>query len=249
MAERIDTINEKLSLRERTDGLTFGTDAFLLAAFIRPAPRARAVELGAGTGVISLLCASKRKFAHVTAVEIQKEFVEIAARNVVENGLSDVVDVREGDVRELRVNDIGGEVNTVFANPPYMRADTGAANQSDAKNAARHEVFGGIDDFCACAARLLKTGGHFVSVWRPDRLCDLLAAMKTARLEPKRMTFVHADAETEPSMVLVDAVRGGAAGLRVTPPLLLHDCPCDVRGARRLSDAATRVYDECRLSY
>lgn len=249
MKERFDRINNDLSLRQLSEGLTFGTDAYLLAAYLRPAPRARAVELGTGTGVISLLCASKNKFAHITALEIQEEFVAVAGRNVTENNLEDRMTVQQGDVRTWGLSACGGEVNTVFCNPPYMRTDSGAANDCDAKNTARHEVFGGIADFCACGARILKTGGRFVCVWRPDRLADLMAALQAARLSPKRMTFVHADTKTGPCMVLTEAVKGGATGLVVTPPLLLHDVPADEKGRRPLSPAAQAVYDTCRLGY
>ena len=53
--ERIDEVNENLSLIQKKDGLTFGTDAFLLASFIKSAPSKKAAELGAGTGIISRL--------------------------------------------------------------------------------------------------------------------------------------------------------------------------------------------------
>ena len=55
--ERLDYVNEKITLIQKKNGLTFGTDAFLLAAYIKENKRARAAELGTGTGIISLLCA------------------------------------------------------------------------------------------------------------------------------------------------------------------------------------------------
>ena len=103
-----------------------------------------------------------------------------------------------------------------------MRNDSGKANLTDAKNVARHEIFGGIGDFCSAAKRLLKYGGSFVAVYRPDRLCDLLSEMRNAGIEPKRMTFVTANTKSEPSMVLVEGRLGGKCGLFVTPNLILY---------------------------
>ena len=77
---------------------------------------------------------------------------------------------------------VGGEVGLVISNPPYMKCTSGKRNESDEKYIARHEVCGSITDFCACATRLLKHGGKFVCVWRPDRLTDLLSAMHEHRL-------------------------------------------------------------------
>jgi tRNA1Val (adenine37-N6)-methyltransferase len=241
--ERIDRVNEDLCLIQKKDGLTFGTDAYLLAAFLRPQRKGRAVELGAGTGIVSLLCAARERFAHVDALEIQEDFAQMAMRNVALNHLDGRVTVRHADVREITPEILGGEVDAVFANPPYMRTDSGKRNESDRKNIARHEVCGTVADFCCAARRLLKHGGKFYCVWRPDRLSELMAALNAQGLEPKVMVFVHGDAETEPSMVLVSAIKGGAAGMRILPPLLLHDVTEDRSGKRALTKRAQAIYD------
>ena len=54
--ERIDTVDENISLIQKKDGFAYGTDAVLLAAFIRKMSTKKAVEFGGGTGIISLLC-------------------------------------------------------------------------------------------------------------------------------------------------------------------------------------------------
>ena len=171
--ERLDKVNEDITLIQKKDGLTFGTDAYLLAAFARPQKRAYAVELGTGTGIISLLLAAKERFAKIWALEVQEEFSTLASRNVLLNRMETRVFVRHADLREFTVSDIGREVDVVFSNPPYMRTDSGKRNQSDGKYIARHEVCGDIGDFCAAAERLLKYGGRFYCVYRPDRLSTL----------------------------------------------------------------------------
>ncbi len=244
--ERLDIVNENLKLIQKKDGLTYGTDAYLLSAYAPAYPRGRAVELGCGTGIVSLLCGAREQFARVDAIEVQPAFAELAARNAALNGLEEKVFVHCRDLRDMRAADIGGEVDVVLANPPYMRADSGKMNQTDAKTIARHEICGGIDDFCGAAARLVRWGGHFVCVWRPDRLIDLIAAMRAHGLEPKRMTAVHADASAEASMVLVAARRGGAPSLAMTRPLLLYRDPPSVT-PRKLTDWAARIYAEGRF--
>lgn len=219
--ERRDYVNENITLTQKTDGLTFGTDAYLLAAYIKQRPQARAVDLGSGTGIIPLLCLARNKFAACTAAEIQPSFSELIRQNATENNMADRLTVWEGDVRDLTAARLGYEVDIVTANPPYMTADSGAANRYEEKYIARHEVYGGIFDFCAAAGRILKHGGRFYCVFRPDRLADLMAAMREARLEPKRMTFVHATYAAPPSMVLVEATKGAAPSMTVTPPLCL----------------------------
>ena len=237
--ERVDEVNEKLSLIQKKNALAFGTDAFLLSAFLRPAPRERAVELGCGNGIISLLAAARGRFSHITAIEIQPEMAELTARNIALNHLTDRITVQQNDVRCLSAATLGGEVGAVFANPPYMRVDSGLASPHSAKQTARHETDGGIAEFAAAAARCLKYGGLFYTVYRPDRLESLFAALHMNKLAPKRMIFVHDNPTAAPSIVLLEAKKGAGEGLMVLPPLFLHDSA----GDPALSARAQEIYN------
>lgn len=237
--ERIDEVNENIKLIQKKNGLTFGTDAFLLASFIKSASQKSAAELGSGTGIISLLLAERNKFKKIYAIEIQKDFATLTERNATLNGLEEKISVINANVTDVKSEILGGELDAVFTNPPYMKTTSGKRNDSDAKYIARHEVCGDINDFCAAGFRLLKHGGKFYAVWRPDRLCDLFYAMRKNRLEPKVITFVHADTESEPSIVLVSATKGGASGAVVTAPLLLYKD----KEHKEMSEKAKKIYD------
>ena len=239
--ETLDEVNEQLRLIQRTDGLRYGTDAYLLAAYVRPAASARAVDLGSGTGIIPLLCLARDKYAHAYAVEVQEDFADVIGRNAALNGYESRLTPICKDLRELTAADIGGEVSIVTANPPYMKTNAGKRNESDAKYIARHEVKGGVDDFCAAAARLLKHGGSFYVVWRPDRLSELMESLAKHKLEPKRMSFVQGDESAEPGMVLIEAKKGAAHGLRISPTLILAQ-----NGTQ--STRAAQIYQTCSWS-
>ena len=241
--ERLDYVNEKITLIQKKNGLTFGTDAFLLAAYIKENKRARAAELGTGTGIISLLCAAREKLKQIYAFEVQESFYNITKRNVQNNGFDNIVIPCFADVRNISSNDTNGDLDVVFSNPPYMKASSGKRNDADEKFIARHEVMGNIDDFCAAASRLLKYGGKFYAVWRPDRLIDIVYSMRVHSLEPKQMTFVHSDAKAEPSMVLICAVKGGKSDIKITPPLFMHSDTSSNGGKRELSEDAQKIYD------
>ena len=239
--ETLDEVNERIKLIQRKDGLRYGTDAYLLSAYVRPAGKARAVDLGSGSGIIPLLCLTRQKYAIAYAVEVQADFADIIGRNAEINGMQDRLIPICADLRTLSPADVGGEVSIVTANPPYMKTDTGKRNESDAKYIARHEVMGDVDDFCAAAARLLKHGGSFYVVWRPDRLSQLMESLSRHKLEPKRMSFVQSDLHTEPSMVLIEAKKGAAHGLRLSPTLILSE-----NGTQ--SKRAEQIYQSCSWS-
>ena len=241
--ERLDNVNESIKLLQRTDGLTFGTDAYLLAAYMYANAGGLAVELGGGTGIISLLCASRKRFEKITIAEIQNDYAELIKRNIALNGMEDKLDAVCKDIRELKISDIGKEADVVFSNPPYMKAESGKRNECESKYIARHEIFGGIDDFCAAAYRLLKFGGKFYVVYRPDRLIDLIDALRRNRLEPKKMTFVQGDTKSTPSMVLIEAKKGASPSLTLTKALMMYK-----DGTREMSEDAEKIYESCSFA-
>ena len=217
---RLDVVNDDLKLYQYRDGLTFGTDALLLAAYVRGDDKAEAVEFGGGTGIVSLLLAVRRKVKSILSLEIQKEYADLIGQNAAENGLSDRVTGVCCDLRDKSA--CPGTFDLVVTNPPYLKAGAGLPNRSDKKNAARRELAGDIFDFCRAAGEKLKMGGRFVCVYLPDRLPDLLCAMREAGIEAKRMTVVSSDPSSLPSLVLVEGRRGGAPGMKLTRPLFLY---------------------------
>lgn len=216
--ERLDYVNDNLSLIQNTEGLTFGTDALLLAGYV-DGKFCSACELGGGTGIISMLLLTRGKARKIECVEVQEEYAALIRRNAEYNRLSDSLFSVCADVREYKPD---SECELVFTNPPYMKLKSGKTNENEKKTVARHEVFGDISDFLGAASRIVKFGGSFYAVYRPDRLADIVYAMKEARIEPKRMTLVFADTESEASMLLVEGKRGAKSSMRLTRPLFIY---------------------------
>ena len=216
--ERCDYVNDSLKLIQETDGLTFGTDALLLAGFIKGKYK-YGCEFGSGSGIISMLLLTREKVESVVALEVQEEYADLTRRNAELNGLSSRLFTVNADVREYKPE---REFDIIYTNPPYMKTDSGRSNTLDKKNIARHEVCGDIYDFCRSARKMLKFGGCFAVVYRPDRLIDLLNAMRKSDIEPKRITYVYADDKSEPSMALIEGKAGGKSGLTNTRPLIIY---------------------------
>lgn len=217
--ESIVAVGDRVKMISNGKGLAWGSDSYLLAARLRKGKRA--CELGCGTGVVTLLAAAFDKFNHITALEVEPESAALAERNVVLNSLSDKITVKNTDIRDVRADELGGEFDCVFSNPPYF-AHPGPESPDSIRQSARHEIHGGIGDFCAAAARLLRYGGTFVCVYRPDRLVDLFEAMRASRLEPKKICTVYPDTKSKPAFVLVEAKFGGAPLLEFEQPLFLY---------------------------
>lgn len=240
MEERVNIINENLSLIEDKNSLTFGTDAYLLSAYLPKRTKQIGVELGIGSGAVSLLALAKEKCSHIYGIEVQEQIANIAKRNSEINGLNSKFTVINKDLRNVTSKDTEKEVDFVFSNPPYMKATSGKLNENQHKNISRHEIFGDIGDFCACAKRLLKHGGNFYIVYRPDRLSDLIFQLKSNNLEPKKLTFIHANTSTPPSLLLICAKLGGKSGLTVDKPIYIYK-----DGSSEYTDQFNKIYENC----
>lgn len=200
-----------------------GTDSFLLSDFAKVRPGLRVCDLGAGIGLLGLLLLNRCSDLTVYNVELQDSSAEMTKRNIEVNSLQEHMILHHGDLRALRGVLPAGEMDLVISNPPYFRRDSGGKASGNIRQAAREENTCTIDDVCQAAAYLLRWGGTFSLVFRPERLVDLLCAMRQNGIEPKRIRFVEKRSGLPPILVLIEGRRGGNPGIIYEPPLVIYD--------------------------
>lgn len=219
----VTKINADIMLREPEGGIRFGTDALLLADFaFGSLKRGKCIDLGTGSGVIPLLLLARGCNTDFVGLELQEKYALVAAENARENGFSDRFSVINGDADDYRSLFECGRADYVITNPPYMRLDCGKSNDSSALAIARREVSGGAEMFCKAASWCLKSGGSFFAVYRPDRLVNLICAMRENGIEPKRLRAVCASRDCSPSLVLVEGRKDGKEGLVYEKDLYIY---------------------------
>ena len=199
------------------------TDSMVLADFCRLPPRARVLDLGCGCGALGLLLLGAAPELLVDGIEIQPGAAKQAARNAEGNGLSGRFRVFCGDLRQMPPEIAPGSYDCAVSNPPYYPPGSGHLRREDSLSIARSELLCPLDALCAAAARALRWGGRFFLVHKPERLTDLLCALRAARLEPKRIRFVRHRAGSPVSLVLLESRLGGRPGLQYEPDLVLYE--------------------------
>ena len=201
----------------------FGVDAVLLTDFVKVKQGERVLDLGTGTGVIPILLEAKTKGTHFTGLEIQEESAHMARRSVAHNHLQEKVDIVTGDIKEAAEIFKSASFDVITTNPPYMLDQHGLKNAADAKTIARHEVLCTLDDILRESAKILEESkGRFYMIHKPFRLAEILTKMCQYRIEPKRLQFVHPYIDKEPTMVLIEGMRGGKSRVKVEPPIVLY---------------------------
>lgn len=201
----------------------FGIDAVLLSGFVKVLPGETVLDLGTGTGILPILLEAKTKGAHFTGLEIQEVSADMARRSVLLNHLEDRIDIITGDICDASKRFGASSFSVITVNPPYMIQEHGLTNQSDAKTIARHEVLCSLEDILRESARILPHHGRFYMVHRPFRMAEILSKMRTAGLEPKRMRFVHPYVDREPTLILIEGLRGGKSGMTIENPLIIYE--------------------------
>lgn len=221
--ERLDDLQlSGYEIIQDPERFCFGVDAVLLTDFTKVRPGERVLDLGTGTGVIPILLAAKTEGGSFTGLEIQEESADMARRSVAHNKLSEKVHIVTGDIKEAAEIFRTASFDVITVNPPYMVNDHGLKNTGDAKAVARHEVLCTLDDVLRESAKLLpESKGRFYMVHKPFRLAEILNKMCQYKIEPKRLQFVHPYVDKEPTIVLVEGMKGGKSRVKIEPPVIM----------------------------
>lgn len=213
----------------------FGTDAFLLSAFSSPRHKDLVCDLGTGCGIIPFLMHRDFSPKKIYAVDIQELAIEQLKESISLSGVTTVEPVC-ADLKTLWDGAPLGQLDVVSCNPPYKAYKAGIESEMTAQKIARHEILCNINDVCRAGARLLKFGGRLCICNRPERLADVIVAMKENDIEPKRLRFVSKTPNDEPWLFLIEGRKGGKPFMRVLPPLYIQNENAD------FSDELMEIY-------
>ncbi len=214
-------VNGGIVIDELSGGIRFGTDALLLADYVGRITNA--VELGSGSGIVSLLLLAKNPCSKVTGIEFDPFSAELSASNAKRNDLSERFDCICSDVLNIKEHLPRGAFDCVFTNPPYLKNNCGLKNADQKKFAAFHETTADIDGFVAAADYLLKFGGRFCAVYRPEYLSKLFRAMEKHNIRPKKLRMIYPYRDKKPCLFLTEGKKSAKDGMIIEPPFFIYN--------------------------
>ncbi|MDR0919847.1 MAG: methyltransferase [Oscillospiraceae bacterium] len=196
----------------------FGTDAVLLSEFAAAKHNDIVCDLCTGCGIVALRLL-KFEPKSVMAVDIQKEAVELLQRSIEEFQLENVKAIC-GDLKSLEYNE---EFTLITCNPPYKKEGTGIENPNISERIARHEVMCNINDICKISKKMLKHNGRLCLCDRPERLADVIFAMRDNNIEPKKIQFVSKNENSKPWLFLIEGKKNSKPFMEVLPQIYIKD--------------------------
>lgn len=214
-----------LKIVQDYDMFNFSLDSIILANFVSIKTKDKLIcDLGTGNAPIPLYL-SLNTDADIVGFEIQKKSYELAQKSVKMNLKDNQIRIINDDMKNAPKILGEGSCDVVISNPPFFKYIEGKSNvnKNDEKTIARHEVLITLDEIINVASKLLKNGGTFAMVHRPDRLIDIIESLRKYHLEPKRLRLVYPKENTEANHILIEARKDGlSGGLKILPPLIIH---------------------------
>lgn len=221
--ERIEDLQfEGLKIIQNRNLYSFTSDSVILANFLKIKPKENALEIGGGSGVISILATKKTRGKHFYIFELQESMFDLLQKNIKLNNLEEKITAFRDNIENYRKYIEFGSIDVVFSNPPYKRDGSCELNENESKKIARHEKFLPLKTLCRCASDILKFGGRFYVVYDADRSCELISELMKKNLEPKRMFFTE-NGKGKTILVVIEAIKGGKHGVMVMPNLVTND--------------------------
>jgi tRNA1Val (adenine37-N6)-methyltransferase len=195
---------------------------FAVDACAGRAPR-RFVDLGCGIGTVLLLVAWRFPAARGVGVEAQAVSAALARRSVAWNGAA--CEVRDGDLRDAAAIPESAVFDLVTGTPPYLPPGTAHGSARPQVDACHLERRGGVEAYCAAAARLLAPGGTFVTCAGAIEPGRVVRGAADAGLTVLRRRDVVPRAGKAALFGLWALARAdeGLAGTIVEPPLVVRD--------------------------
>lgn len=223
--ERIDQLfADAIQIIQSKEVFSFSIDAVLLANFPAYPKNGTIVDLCAGNGAVGLFASRKTK-AKITQIELQERLADMGKRSIQLNQLEEQIKMVELDLKKATTVVKPDSVDLVLCNPPYFKElPTSQKNPNPHLAIARHEIHTTLTEVIEVSAKLLKTNGRLAMVHRPDRFLDILQAMESANIAPKKVRFVYPKVGKEANTLLIEGIKQGKKdGFRVLPPLFTYD--------------------------
>lgn len=224
----------------------FSLDAVLLADFATMPQNGKIADLGAGTGIISLLLYARNPLCKVYALELMPQMVELAQKSVAINGLSKRIEVISGDIRRAGALLGKGSFDLVVSNPPYFPSGCGHVSADPLRAAARTEIYCCLEDVIREGAALLKDQGRLAFCHKPARLEEALSLLHKYEIAPLRLRMVRSFADADPEHFLIEGIKGAKGQPETLTPLIIYQTPGFYSGeARAIFEGRNSLMNQC----
>jgi len=190
---------KQFEIVQSRSAMRVGTDAVLLAAWVRLVNCSHLLDVGAGTGVIALICAQRCTSAMIEAIEIDQGSADDARENFERSPWHERLKIHLGDFLKITTSE---KFDLIISNPPYFTHSLRASDPI--RNAARHDDYLPSDAFMRHAKGMLKPEGKVALIFPKSELERWVLDASAAGLNPARICHVFTLAHKDAARVMIE---------------------------------------------
>lgn len=179
------------------------TDSCLFGALIDAKTAKRAMDIGSGTGLLSLMVAQRHPNLIIDAIEIDAGAIRDATLNIEQSPFSKSIKLYHQDIQQFHTDE---RYDVIFTNPPFYENHLKSPKAD--KNIAHHSTALSLSDLSQAIARLLKQDG---SLWvlLPPQTMELLGAhLQKTELYPKSIYKIRHNEKKSVFREIVEFAKG-----------------------------------------
>lgn len=216
-------LNKKIKIFQPKDGYRAAIDAVFLSSLIKEktvCPKAKILDVGSGTGAVSLCLAYRLKEKHpeITGIDIQENLVELSNKSAKANGF-DFLHYEVSDIRQ-KTSLKPLSFDFVLTNPPYSDHDMPSPNESK-KFAHNHQDFD-LTSWLSFSLKMLKPKGYIALINRTEALNEILSAMHN-KAGSIQILPLYSKGGQAAKRILILAQKGSRGLTSILPPLYTHN--------------------------
>lgn len=197
---------KQFDVQQERSAQKIGTDSVLLGAWCTANPEtSRVLDVGAGTGVLSLILAQRLRHAHIDGIEIDDDAFEEASLNFENSPWADRLFCYHASFQELFEEEDIDFYDLIISNPPYFEQGSNTLKDLDSSRAmARFDDHLPLEELVYGVYKLLSQEGTFACIIPKDRTPRLLEIAAHFLLFPTRICDVKGTGKSEVKRCLLE---------------------------------------------
>lgn len=191
---------KQFTIQQDKAAMKVGTDSVLLGAWAMVETAQNILDIGSGTGLLSLMAAQRNAKANIIAIDIDEMAFEQARENVSNSDWATRIKVLHISIQEFQ-NTSKAIFDHILCNPPYFKATAKHINNS--RIAARQNIHFSISDLATAAGKLLTEKGVISVVYPYENKQAVVGAFKKQELPLQRCCEIRPTSSKPPKRILL----------------------------------------------
>ena len=221
-------LGDKLKIFQLKNGYRAGHDAVILASSIKAKKGDNCLELGLGSGVVSICLAHRVAEIKILGFENNPSMLEISNENIKINNFQKTIKVLnidiEGKLEKLdKLNKLKSQTfDHVYANPPYFIKGTSSIPENNNKKAANIGNNKTLEAWIKKSLTFSKSGGTITFINHINNLPELLYLF-SKKMGGVEVTPVFSKRNAKASRVIISGVRDSKKMMKFNNGLILNN--------------------------